>query len=527
MNKWLSSLIAILTVTGLQAQQPGEPPRLVVNIVVDQLRGDYLQAFSSTFGEKGFKRLIQEGLYCHQVDFGFSCLNEASAIATIHTGTYPYYHGITGNHRFDAEKLREVSIVADDAYMGNYTTERYSPLALMASTIGDELKVATDGRADVYSIAPDVYEAIVSAGRYANAAFWLDNHNGQWATTTYYKDLPRFVDRFNASEAIGTSGEREWKQSYSHYIGSVYSKSQAATPFKYTFTRSDQDRYIKVKESALINSEITSLAERVIENGAYGVREYPNMLSLTYYAGNYKWSVVPDDYSYEIQDIYYRLDRDLERLFSTIDKKVGMKNAMIVLTSTGYYDSPVALPAQYKPMGEFYPQRCTALLNMYLMATYGQGNWVLGYYNQQLFLNRKLIEEKQLNQREVIMQAAEFVAQFSGVQDVTTLGQWLVDDSGRAAHFRRGMHKKTSGDLFLELQPGWRIVMENITDAQPLPYHRSAVISPLFILSETIKTEQVFKKIKATEIAPTIAYALRIRPPTGAKDAPLMEYIKR
>jgi hypothetical protein len=520
----LCTLLALLATTGLQAQQTtAETPRLVVSIVVDQLREDYIRYFSSIFGEKGFKRLMNEALVYHSVEFGFPNVGEATSIAGIYTGTYPYYNGITGDYKYDFSKNREVSIVADDNYLGNYTSDKLSPLSLFASTIGDELKIASQGKSEVYAVAPNAAEAIISGGKYANGAFWLDDYNGKWATSTYYKNVPWYIDRYNASEAIGNYPEKVWTQSYSHYVGFPY--STRTTPFSYNFVKTDKDRYLKIKQTSLINTEVTNVAGKFIEYAGFFGRSNPGLLAITYYAGNYNSGPEPEEYGYEIQDIYYRLDKELEKLFDLIDKKIGLKNTLVVLTSTGYYDSVNNLPEEFKPAGEFYPNRCTALLNMYLMAIYGQGNWVNTYYDYQIYLNKKLAEEKQVKWTELVRNAAEFVAQFSGVQEVTTAGQWMVDDTGRAAGFRRGMHKKWSGDIFIELQPGWVVINES----NPLKkeYIRNhAILSPLFIFGGQVKNEQVYRKIKATEIAPTISYILRIRAPNACKDLPLQEFIR-
>jgi hypothetical protein len=271
--------------------------------------------------------------------------------------------------------------------------------------------------------------------------------------------------------------------------------------------------------------EVTNLAGKIIENAELGNRSSSDFISITYYAGNYKSGSESEEYSYEIQDIYYRLDKELEKLLDLLERKVGLKNTLILLTSTGYYDSLNKLPQGFKPMGEFYPNRCTALLNMYLMAIYGQGNWVNAYYNHQIYLNKKLAEEKQIKWNDLVQSAAEFVAQFSGVQEVTTAGQWMVDDSGRAAAFRRGMNKKLSGDVFIELQPGWMVVNENKPE-KPEYIRDNAILSPLFIFGEYVKKEHVYRKVKAAEIAPTLSFVLRIRPPNGCNDLPLQEIIK-
>jgi len=523
MNKWLASLIAILAVNGLRAQQSIDPPQLVISIVVDQLRGDYLQFFSPLFGEKGFKRLMNEGLVYHRVDFGFPNVGQAASIAAIYTGAYPYYNGIAADKTFDFDTRSETSIVHDNNYLGNYTDNRFSPLALMSSTLGDELKIASGGNSKVYAIAPEPEEAILSAGKYANAAFWLDDSNGKWATTTYYKDVPWYVDKFNSTYAIGNNPEKVWTPALTHYNGFPYADSIAN--FKYAINRGDVDKYLKIKQSPFINMEITNLAINFLEYADFSKQTYPALLAVTYYAGNYKYANRKDYFGQEIQDIYYRLDKEIGIILDYADKKVGLKNVLVILSSDGYYDSRAKLPDGFKPQGEFYPSRCTSLLNMYLMAIYGSGNWVAGYYNEQIYLNKKLIESQNVKWDEILQKAADFIARFSGVQDVTTAQKWFVDDAGRSVEFRRGMNKKTSGDILIELQPGWTVVNENQNNKTD--YNREKVIlSPLIIFGGNIRKEQVYRTIQATEIAPTVAYILRIRSPNAAQDAPLQEILK-
>lgn len=523
MNKWIPTLIALMAVSGLRAQEAPQLPKLVVSIVVDQLRGDYLQYFTPTFGERGFKRLMNEGVVYHQVEFGFPNIGKSPSIATIYTGAYPYYNGITSDQYYNFETKKKISPIHDETYLGNYTSDRFSPLALLSSTFGDELKVASEGKADVYAIAPDAEQAILSAGRNANAAYWLDNYNGKWATTTYYKDVAWYVDQHNTNQSATSYPEQTWTPALSSYSGFPYTKNTQT--FKHSISRSDQDKYLKFKQTPFINTEITNLAATFFKYADFGKRSSPDLLTITYYAGDYSYKTLPEPYSLEIQDLYYRLDKEIERLLDLIDEKVGKRNVLVVLSSTGYYNSEVNTSNNLSTYGEFYPNRCTALLNMYLMAIYGQGNWVNGYYNNQIYLNKKLIENKEIKWDDILKKAAEFVAQFSGVQDVTTADQWLFDDMGRSVEFRRGMNKKISGDIFIELQPGWIAIDEN-QNPKTVSVVNQAVLSPLFFFGGNIKNQHVFRKVKATQIAPTVTHVLRIRPPNGCKDAPLDEFLK-
>ena len=522
MNKVITSLIAIFSIAGAaHAQHPVDVQKLVVTITVDQLRGDYLQYFSPSFGERGFKRLLNEGLVYHQMQYDFPNINQASAVATLNTGAYPYSHSITGNKKYDFESKRELSIIYDSEYIGNYTSENFSPLALTASTVGDELKSASDGKSDVFSIAPDAQASLLSAGRYANAAFWLDDYNGRWATTTYYKGIPWYVDRYNNSEITINKSDALWTPALGNYKAFPYTKD--TTPFKYNFSRGDKNRFLKIKQTPLINSEVTALAAKFFEYADFGKRTNPDLISITYYAGNYT-EKRSDEYGWEIQDTYYRLDNEIERLLDLIEQKVGLKNTLVVLTSTGYFETKSTQVSGFKPAGEFFPNRCTALLNMYLMAIHGQANWVLGHYENQIYLNKKYIDDLKLDWATILKKSSEFISQFSGVQEVTTSSEMIFEEhaAGRNA-FRRGMSKKNSGHIFIELQPGWVVVNEN--DPETKIVQSNAIISPLIFFGNSIPKQHVYRPVKAVDVAPTISHVLRIRPPNASKQIPLQEFL--
>ncbi|MEG1187009.1 MAG: alkaline phosphatase family protein, partial [Bacteroidales bacterium] len=181
MNRFLTSLIVVLAATNLNAQQISGLPKLVVGITVDQLRGDYLNYLYQAFGEKGFKRLMENGLLYENVAFNFERPDRASAMATLFTGAYPNVNGIIANTFFNTANLRTESIMHDLKYMGNYTGLSVSPNRILSSTLTDELKVASNGLSRIYAIAPDMEQALIGGGHAADGAFWIDNINGKWA----------------------------------------------------------------------------------------------------------------------------------------------------------------------------------------------------------------------------------------------------------------------------------------------------------------------------------------------------------
>lgn len=524
MRRLLSSLIVLLAVTNLGAQQ--QAPKMVVCITVDQLRGDYVEYFYNTFGERGFKRLMNQGLVYQNISFEFSDIDQASSFATLFTGTNPAFHGIHHTHTYDFDKEREVSILTDAEFLGNYTRDNYSPKALISSTIGDELKIASKGRSDVFSIAPNAESAILSAGHAANGAFWMDDYNGKWATTTYYKGIPWYVDRYNnGSEALtARMNQMVWTPSLPIERYNAFPYVLDDIPFKYTFTEKTANVYLNLKTSPFINKEINRLALQFLEYGAFGTRSCPDMLAITYYAGNYR-TLMNKEYNREIQDLYYQLDKDLEQLLDAIDKKVGLQNTLIVFTGSGYFRSEEEYPeGLLLGGGDFHPKRCIALLNMYLMAIYGQDqNWVTGYYNNQIFLNRKAIENAKLDLKEVQDKAAEFVQEFSGIQLVTTDRSLLNGDWNEGtAKFRHGTHHLGRGDLIIELQPGWKVNFDNPNEKVKV-VRNNAVITPLIFMGNGLKPQHIYREVKATEVAPSVTHVLRIRPPNASQSLPLYE----
>jgi hypothetical protein len=525
MRKFITSLIAVLAVANLPAQQQ-HAPRLVVCITIDQLRGDYLEYFKNLFGERGFKRLLNEGVVYNHVQFEFSNIDRASSFATLFTGSNPCYHSITGITRYDFEKEQEYSCLYDARYLGNYTHQNYSPKNLLCSTIGDELKLASKGVSRVYAIAPEVECAVISAGHAADGAFWLDNYNGKWATTTFYKSIPSYVDKLNnGTESLSSRLPAvSWSPMLPADSYNALPYLSDKKPYNYKFNEKEVGCYPRFKTSPFVNREVGTLAVRFINAGELGSHQMPDLLSVTLYGGNFL--DVPDKtYTREVQDIYSQLDKTIEELLDAIDRKVGLAQTLVVVTGTGYCTDTedVAGDGETAVGGAFYPKRCTALLNMYLRSVYGQKNWVRNYYNQQIFLNRKTIEDEKLDLNTVQQKAAEFIAEFSGVQQVTTdlslrSGDW---NEGSAA-LRYGTYHIGRGDLIIELQPGWGTA-DDVGGEKVKAKRNNTVITPLIFIGNHLKPKRIERTVYATEIAPTVTGVLRIRTPNACRDLPLSE----
>lgn len=522
MIKIVSTLVALFSISSLCAQQSvsGEIPKLVVGITIDQLRGDYLEMFKHTFGEKGFKRILNNGLVYSNVTYDFPYLDRASSIATVYTGANPAYHGIVAENKYSVESDREIPSFSDNNYLGNYTSDKLSPLPLKVSTLADELKIASGGQSDVFSFAPHASQAFAGGGHAASGAFWVEDASGRWATSTFYKERQPVVDQQNrGSEAINVRiAAATWRPAVdiSRYNAFPYTKN------RYNFQHYFGNDIRLFKQSPFVNAEVREIAEKILKSNSLGKRINPDFLALTFYAGNFE-KALDKNYSVEIQDTYYRLDQEIARLLDAIDAEVGLKNTLVFVVSTGYFNEQEILPAgMVTAGGEFRPERTQALLNMYLMALYGREQWIKKYYNQQFFFDRKLLEDKKIDISEFQRVAAEFLVQSAGVQDVITAQQMLHGAHNQTVqHYRNGYYKGISGDLFIELQPGWKVTEQTSGDNQRVK--NNAVIAPVIFFGGNIKPQKIERTINATEIAPSVAYRLRIRAPNAAKGEILKE----
>ncbi len=515
MKKGLLTSLLALTFSGIQAQAVHTAPRLVVVLTIDQLRTDYMEAFSPLYGEKGFKRLMREGKVFYQTDIPFEAPDRASVIAAIYSGATPSLNGIISTRRMDIESLRPISCVDDPSFMGNYTDENSSPSQLLTSTIADELKIATRNGALVYAIAPTRDAAILSAGHAANGAFWLNENSGKWCGTTYYSEFPWWVNQYNDRLSPDFRiRDIVWEPLHpvSQY---TFLPEWRSTPFKYKFDSDRSNRFRRLTASPFINEEVNLLAQELLEKSTVGQDETTDLLALTYYAGNYNHKST-QECAMEMQDTYVRLDRSIASLLELLEKKVGLHNVLLCVASTGYADPEAADLGLYNiPGGEFHPNRCTTLLNMFLMATYGNGQYVEAYYNQQIYLNRKFIESRQLDLTEIQNKSADFLVQFSGVHEAYSAQRLLQDTwSPRIEKVRNAFHRKRSGDLLIDVLPGWTIIDEHANNQRVIRH--AAIPAPLIFMGGKIKPAAIRIPVNILRIAPTLTEAMHIRAPNAA-----------
>ena len=523
-NKYLYfTLLALLGVKAeaiAQDTQRKDAPRLVISIAIDQLRSDYLEAFSPLYTEGGLKRLMRQGRVYVNGTYPFQPVDRASAVAAMTTGVTPYYNSIVGARWLNRETLRPIGCVDDAKAPGLVTSETASPSGISTSTIADELKVATNGGALVFSIAPYRDAAVLAGGHAADGAFWIDDQYGQWCSSQYYyASVPQWLYAYNGLRAPNMKIDNTtWEPanvmvtSFDYFVQSEQSK-----PFKHKF--SGERRFGDYKTSGLINSDVTDLAASCIANTGLGIDRVTDLLCLTYYAGSFGHQALTDC-QMELLDTYVRLDREIERLFIYTEQNIGLDNVLFVVTSTGYCDEQPADYAKYRvPSGTFYMSRTAGLLNMYFGALYGQGNYVETTFRNQFFLNHKLFETKRISISEATSRAQEMLAMMSGVRNVYTSVQLLTDQAEQLQKIRNGYSPERSGDLLIETAPGWRILNEDTQESE-MP-NTTYTQFPIFIFGAGISPERIDTPVSTTRIAPTIARCIRIRAPNACTSEPL------
>ncbi len=525
-NPLLTTTLLLLVAVNALAAEPTDnrvknnAPKLIIGIAVDQLRTDYLYALEEKLGDKGLRMLLEEGVVYEQVTFDVDRPDATAALAVLATGAYAFNNGIPAQEVYDGQRQKKESIFFDKDFLGNFTSETYSPRALCSSTLADELKTASMNTSRVFSIAPDAESAILGAGHTANCAFWIDDKQGTWASTTYYKGFPNYVGNKNRDKPLGVvMSAASWEPMGKSGKLDIMPYHYETRGFSHTFYQYGQPDYQWFKTSPLVNDAVVELSKLLLTTGSLGQGKATDMLQLTLYCGTWLHER-PELYAEELQDMYLRLDRSLSNLFSLIDKHVGLQNTLIYLTGTGQTLGKVT-EVEGTKVGTFTGSRCTSLLNSYLVSLYGKGQYVDDLYNQQIYLNHREIEQKGLKLNEVQQAAAEFVMMFSGVDDVTTQYQILHNDTNeRIKRMRRAYNRQTGGDLVLTLQPGWTYKYNDNSEEEAQVRYDVAP-GPAIIWAPQLTAERIATPVEATAIAPTIAACIHIRAPSASKAAPL------
>ena len=519
--KRYSTVIMFLMLTTAaysQTVQSDHHPRMIVGIVIDQLDGNRLERMMPVLSNDGFRFVRDRGFNMTNVTFDYDSPDRASAIASLYTGATPFQHGITSNRWMNRKSLLTTFAVDDDNYSGIGTIDRSSPSRLLASNLADQIKLGSFGQSKVCSIAIERDAAILSAGHDADAAIWLSENNASWCSTDYYGSMPQWINSNNDS----TWNNPEWRALYSPsvYLQVSYENMRL---FSHTFRHRDIKDYLT---SPLANDKVTEMALRAIDGMSMGTDDYPDLLLLTFYGGRFSGMPEASELSYENQDILMRLDQNIASILEAARKKAGSENILIFITSTGYEDTyRRTLENSRIPSGKVSMERTCALLNLFLSAKYGGGNFIDTYYTNHIFLNHSLIEEKDLSMHEVLENSIDLLVQMSGVRNVVTLRDLMsVLPDLESARKRNSFNKNCSGDLIIETLPGWDVDDEkNGVLYRPKPV---AGPFPLYLYGNGIRAEVNNDPVSASILAPTITWLVGYPSPNAAT-TPAMKHIKQ
>lgn len=501
-----SFLIALLCLPSLLcAQEKISSPKLYLNIVVDQLRTDFLYEFSELYGNGGFKRLLAGGCVYPNSYYAFENVDRASSVATLVTGTNPYVNGIVGERWFERSTLRAVSSVEDKKYKGVYSISPYAPTRLKAITITDEMKRASRGKAIVCSIAPDEDMAVISGGHAADAALWKNNSAGFWSSSTYYGVFPEWAADMNKT-VQGRSAK--WKPLYETEKYNNFG-DEAPKPFSYSFD--GKNKVKSYKTTACINDEVAEMALAFLKNSDAGKDDIADCLSLAFYVGNVD-GLPMEHRPLEVQDIYARLDATLSLLFDELDKSIGMENVVVSLASTGYVMVSSDDGAEYRlPSGTIFMERVQALLNVYLGAIFGKGEYIEGVFGSQLYFDNDLIERMKINKVDLISRSIEFLKSLDGVEDVFSIYHLGGMLSPELQYVKNGYNQACSGDVWLRLMPGWKVAGSSLTLTNEV--YRTPVMFPIIIYGAAVEHDVVEGMTPANVLAAEMARLLHIRRP--------------
>lgn len=529
----VSTLLLCLFFLGkLLAQSPpvfgpaSQKPKVVVGLVVENMRPDYIQRYWNKFELNGFKKLFSEGAVCTNVNLSQHTQSYASGTATLFTGVTPSVHGIIGKTWYDRLRSKETECTEDDYYFTVGADTKFgnaSPKKLLTNTLTDNLKIFSMGKSLIYSAAINRESAVFSGGHAADGAFWFDPESGRMVSSSFYiSTFPDWVRDFNTENYPERYSHQNWVtllppkaytesvedeylhekgyfdlwNTFPHTIGRYTRKAESMTPFKTT---------------PYANQVIKDFAIQLFEKEPIGEDETTDFVTVFFSSMDYENNSFGPT-SVEMQDSYLHLDKYISELISHVEQKYGKQNVLFFLTANTSASYPVKYLQEefHLPVDYFMPENAIALLTSYLNVTYGQERWIEYYSGLQVYLNHDLIKKRKINLDEMREEASNFINQFEGVQLSMPANQLEKGDSGNGllGTLYKSYAKDRSGDFLYLLkegwQPGYKFKKVNFTDQSHIP---------LVFYGAGIQPKIIREKYNAIDFAPTLSDLLQIPRP--------------
>ncbi|WP_442847393.1 alkaline phosphatase PafA [Leeuwenhoekiella sp. H156] len=524
------------------AQTASQKPKLVVGIVVDQMRFDYLTRFEAQFGDRGFKRLMSDGFECRNNHFNYVPTYTGPGHASIYTGTTPANHGIISNNWYNKFEKQQVYCAGDTtvASVGiDGPAGQMSPHRMLTTTVTDQNRLHTQMRGKTIGISLKDRGAILPAGHTANAAYWFEGGDeGKWITSTFYmNELPKWVQDFNAS-AKAKSYLKEWNtlkpiETYiesgddlNSYEGGFRGKEEAVFPYDLAELAEQNGGYSLLKSTPYGNNLTTDFALEALDAEGLGQDADTDFLAVSYSATDYVGHNFGVN-SKEVEDMYVRLDLDLERLLDALDQKVGKGNYTVFLTADhGAVNVPAYLSANKIPSGYFDNRAFETALNEFVVSEFGEEGLIEDISNYQVFFNYENLAAAEINAEALQQKIAHFALQYDLMDKVYTRAELNQANytSGVAALIQKGFNQKRSGDVFLVLDPG--VISYSRTGSTHGSAFSYDTHAPLLFYGAGIKKGKTYELTEIPDIAPTIAALLGIEFPNGTTGKVIAEVLE-
>ncbi len=544
LKKSLTALLIVLFITPAisfltaQTRLPSEKPKLIVAIIIEDMRSEYLFRFKDKFEKNGFNRMMNEGAFCKNASYDYLITQSAPGITSITTGCSPSVHGIVSNFWYNrnSEELTDCCFDKEQKAVGtNVLSGNYSPKRILTTGFADELKLMSQNKSKVISVSPNYQSAILLGGHTADAVYWFNDIQGNWISNSYYtKELPSWVNTFNTNNLPDIYLQKEWNtilpiESYTeslpdknNFETGFYNKS--TFPYKLEKLRNKTDDYSLLMKTPFGNSFTKDFLIDVIINNELGKDDTPDVLLVSFSAfAEIEKLFGPK--SVELEDSYIRFDKELTHLFNFIDKEIGKQNVVYFVTADcNSAPNKDYLTANKIPVNVFDADKSTVLLKAYMNAVYGAGDWVLKYSNQQIYLNQDLIEDAGLNLPEVQEKTAQILLQMSGVANALTATNLQQFDytNGIFSKIQNSYYSKRSGDVIINLEPGW--IEKNLYQINGKTGKSETV--PLLWYGWKIKRSLINRPVSMFDIAPTISNFLNTSNPTGCEGKVILELLE-
>jgi len=542
MLRTLSFALSLLVVTASFAQTSEnlQRPKLVVGIVVDQMRWDFLYRYYDRYAANGgFKRMLRQGFTCENTMIPYAPTVTAPGHTSIYSGSVPAIHGITGNIWWEEALQRDVYCTEDKTVktVGSQTTlGLQSPRNMLVTTICDELRLATNFQSKVIGIAAKDRGSILPAGHSANAAYWYDSQEGNWITSTYYmNDLPQWVKDLNAKKLVDKYYEQGWTTLYpvNTYTQSTadekpYETKGLGTGFPYDLKKYMGKSYSAILSTPYGNSFTIDMAKAAIEAEKLGADAITDFLAVSLSSPDYIGHGYGPN-SMEQEDDFLRLDKDLGEFLTYLDSKIGQGQYTVFLSADhGVAHVSGFMKENKLPAGNFIAAPVLEQLNKTLKDKFDQANLVLSFSNYQVILNNNLINaERKLKRDEIVDAVISFLSKNEAVLKVFDLQKLGITPlpASMKMMIENGYYKPRCGDIQFILKPNY---MESFgptgtTHGLWNPYDAHI---PLVWYGWGIKQGKTNRETYMTYIAPTLAALLHIQMPGGSIGSVITEVLK-